>query len=107
MRIVLAGGFLADYPQGGGHWTAFLQYLHGLDALAHDVFWLELFTPKVDPIRNQQLIEIFFERFDSFNFRERCGLLVFAGEEQVLNSASAYGISLGRIQAVIASADLL
>ena len=41
LRIVLANGSLAKYPQGGGHWSVFLQYLFGLDALGHEIFWLE------------------------------------------------------------------
>ncbi len=42
LRIVLANASMADYPQGGGLWTCFLQHLFGLAALGHEVCWLEL-----------------------------------------------------------------
>ena len=60
LRIVLAGGFLAYYAEGGGHWTAFLQYLLGLRALGHDAWWLELLSATGDPILDGQRIDAFF-----------------------------------------------
>jgi hypothetical protein len=60
--MVLAGGFLAHYPEGGGHWTGFLQYLLGLRALGHDAWWLELLGASGDPGLDRQRIDAFFAR---------------------------------------------
>ncbi len=80
LRIVLANGSLAGYPQGGGHWTVFLQYLLGLRALGHDVFWLEVLKTTGDRARDQKLIWLFLARFRHYGFAERCALLLFTSD---------------------------
>ena len=48
----------------------------GLDALGHDVFWLELLKTTGDKARDQKLIRIFFARFHRYGFGARCALLL-------------------------------
>ena len=109
LRIVLANGSLAKYPKGGGHWSVFLQYLLGLDALGHDVFWLELLKTTGDRARDQKLIRIFFARFHRYGFGSRCALLLVHSEygDATLDSAETYGASKCQIQEQIRRADLL
>ena len=109
LRIVLANGSLAKYPKGGGHWSVFLQYLLGLDALGHDVFWLELLKTTGDKARDQKLIRIFFARFHRYGFGSRCALLLVHTEyaDATLDSAETYGASKCQIQEQIRRADLL
>ena len=109
LRIILANGSLGKYPQGGGHWSAFLQYLFGLDALGHDVFWLELLKTTGDPARDHKLIKIFLARFHRYGFGSRCALLLIDTEfaDATLESAQAHGASKCQVQEIIGSADLL
>lgn len=109
VRIVLGGGFLAVYPQGGGHWSVFLQYLLGLRALGHDVFWLEVMRSSGNPGRDRYLIRAFFQRMARYGFKGCCALLLHrpgAGPAS-LSSARAFGMSKRRIQTIIQEADLL
>src|SRR5215470_16818980 len=109
LRIVLANGSLANYPQGGGHWSVFLQYLLGLDALGHDVFWLELLKTTGDRAHDQKLIRIFLARFHRYGFGSRCALLLLDSDLAIASpeSAEAYGMSKYQINDIIHSADLL
>ena len=109
LRIVLANNSLAGYPQGGGHWSCFLQYLFGLNALGHDVFWLEVLTSTGNPTRDQRLIDIFFGRFNRYGFRDRCALLLYDQHvtEPTLELAHAFGMSKQRIREVAQETDLL
>ena len=109
LRIVLANGSLAKYPQGGGHWTVFLQYLHGLDALGHDLFWLELLKSTGNKERDRKLVRIFLARLSSYGFAERCAVLIFEREvaEATLESAEAYGVPKKQVETIIRSSDLL
>lgn len=109
LRIILANGSLAGYPQGGGHWTVFLQYLLGLRALGHDVFWLEVFQTTGDRARDHKLIRLFLARLGRYGFSERCALLLFEGDVSAgtLASAEAYGLSKSRVHEAIHSADLV
>ena len=109
LRIVLANGSLAKYPQGGGHWSVFLQYLSGLNALGHDVFWLELFKTTGDNSRDQKLIRTFLTRFLHYGFGTRCALLLVHTDyaDATLDMAETYGASKCQIQEQIRRADLL
>ena len=102
VRIVLANNSLAGYPQGGGHWTCFLQYLFGLNALGHDVVWLELLRSCGNAARDQRLINIFFGRFMRHGFKDRCALLLYGKHvtEPTLEAAHAYGMSKQRIREI-------
>ena len=53
VRIVLGSTTLAGYPEDGGHWSCFLQYMLGHKSLEQDVFWLELLTAANDPAMNR------------------------------------------------------
>jgi hypothetical protein len=109
LRIVLANQTLADYPQGGGHWTCFLQYLFGLTALGHDVFWLELLHSTGNPARDQRLIDIFFGRFNRYGFKDRCAVLLYSPQvtEPTLEAGHPYGMSRERLREIAHDADLL
>ncbi len=109
LRIVLANGSLAKYPQGGGHWSVFLQYISGLNALGHDVFWLELLKSTGDNSRDQKLIRTFFTRFLHYGFGARCALLLVHTDyaDANLDMAETYGASKHQIQEQIRRADLL
>jgi hypothetical protein len=108
VRIVLANGSLAAYPQGGGHWTCFLQYLLGLQALGYDLFWLEILQSSGDKVRDERMIRIFRERFQRYGFGERCAVLLFEdADEQRLEAASAIGKEKNAIQEIARDADVL
>src|ERR1043166_6479384 len=109
IRIVLASSSLAGYPQGGGVWSCFLQYLFGLNALGHDVFWLEVLQSSGDEARDQQLISIFSKRFERYGFKNRFALLLYNQRlsEPRLEDCQVYGMSKARIQEVARDADLL
>lgn len=109
LRIVLANNTLASYPQGGGHWSCFLQYVFGLNAMGHDVFWLEVLTSTGNPTRDQRLIDIFFGRFNRYGFRDRCALLFYDKQvtEPTFQLARPYGASKQKIKEIAQDADLL
>ncbi|HWO41710.1 MAG TPA: hypothetical protein VNO43_07905 [Candidatus Eisenbacteria bacterium] len=110
LHIVLAdGGSLARYPQGGGHWTCFLQYLFGLHALGHQVFWLEVLESSGDGSQDRRRINAFFRRFRAYGFGDRCAVVLYdqALGEPALEHARVYGTSKGRIKEIARRADLL
>ena len=109
LRIVLANGSMADYPQGGGHWTCPLQHLFGLAALGHNVFWMELMWSTNQPARDRRLVDVFFRRFQRYGFGGRCALLLFKKKDEALKieSAEIYGKSHEQVRQLAREADLL
>ncbi|HXG19239.1 MAG TPA: glycosyltransferase [Methylomirabilota bacterium] len=72
-RIIVASGFVAQYPQGGGVFSVVLQYVRGLRRLGHEVCWLELLWPQ--GANDQALIRTFIERMVEFGLQRECCLL--------------------------------
>ncbi len=64
--IVVSPSNVADYPEGGGHFWVYMQYVLGLRALGCDVYWLEHFHGSGDEQRDKALLRIFLERMRSF-----------------------------------------
>jgi hypothetical protein len=108
IRIVLAHGALASYPEGGGHWAGYLQYLLGLADLGHDVFWLEIYARSGSAARDEAVITAFFDRMRQYGFGDRCALLCYEQDAVLsLESAREYGKSKQEIREIFRSADLL
>ena len=109
LRIVLGNSSLACYAQGGGHWTVFLQYLFGLDALGCHVFLLELYRATGDGARDRRAVESFLERMGACGFGDRCAVLVHdrAGGPATLDDGAVHGTSVARLKDVVRDADLL
>lgn len=109
LRIVLGNGSLAGYPQAGGLWSLFLQYLLGLADLGHDVLWLELYRATGDERRDRELIDGFFARMHSWGVGHRCALLAYEkGDDlQSLENATLHGTTKEALEGRCRSSDLL
>jgi hypothetical protein len=109
LRIVLGGGFLAKYMEGGGHWAAFLQYVLGLRALGHDVVWLEVLRSSGDPACDRGRLAAFFRRMEDYGVGGRSAVLLHGTDvaEPSLETSEAHGLSLRQIEDVARSADLV
>jgi hypothetical protein len=110
IRIVLAdGGSLARYPEGGGHWSCFLQYLFGLHGLGHDVFWLEVLNSSGNEAQDQRRIDMFLHRFKRYGFADRCAVVLHDRDrsEATLDESRTYGVSRRRMREIVQSADLV
>jgi hypothetical protein len=65
-RAVVSVYKVANFPDGGGHFWVYMQYVQGLRALGCDVYWLEQFRPPRDAAREARLLSSFFERMKRF-----------------------------------------
>ncbi len=108
-RIVLCCNSLAKYPDGGGHWTWFLQFALGLVDLGHDVLVLEALLSSGDERLDRRRIEMFFTRMQHYGLRERCALLLYPKtlDVQEIETAREFGKSRTEILEMVRSADLL
>jgi len=107
LRIVLGSACLLAYPEGGGHWSAFRQYLCGLDALGHDVFWLEVMQrPTKRPF--SQCLATFADRMASWGFAGRWAVVIHDEPAFVsLDACEIHGVSPAHLRSVIGDADML
>src|SRR5260221_5805260 len=67
---------VANFPEGGGHFWVYMQYVQALRRLGCDVYWLEQIMPTPDPEVETHLLATFFERMKRFGLEAKT--LVYA-----------------------------
>ena len=101
--VVLSAHDVLQFPLGGGHFSAYLQYVHGLRALGCEVWWLER-VAAVEPGQDGRRVALELSaRLGAAGLPDR--LIVYAG-----GSDRERGFLLpdaARAEAVIARADVL
>src|SRR5690348_6810102 len=101
--VVLSAFDVLQFPQGGGHFSAYLQYVHGLRAQGCEVWWLERLTSSGDPGADARKAAELSERLGAAGLPGR--LIVYAGENDQERAWLTLGAS--EAEAVIARAELL
>src|SRR2546430_8023520 len=61
--VVISAYDVVNYPQGGGHFWVYLQYVLGLRLLGHDVYWLEAFRDRKSTRLNSSHSQISYAVF--------------------------------------------
>ena len=57
--VVISPSNVAGYPDGGGHFWVYMQYVKGLRALGCEVYWLEYFSDSGDVQLDNNCLRIF------------------------------------------------
>ncbi|MEY2404310.1 MAG: hypothetical protein QOD38_1861, partial [Acidimicrobiaceae bacterium] len=107
LKIMLGdAGSLARYPQGGGHWAVFVQYLAGLIDLGHDPLLLEVVESGPS---NDATVDAFFANVASVGMVGRAALLTYSGADWPpdLDQCEVHGFSPAELRRWIADTDLL
>src|SRR5690349_12332831 len=99
--VVLSAFDVLQYPEGGGHFSAFLQYVHGLGAQGCEVWWLERLTSSGDAAADARTAAELSARLGAAGLPDR--LLVYAGERD----AERAWLTDADAEAVLARAELL
>jgi hypothetical protein len=102
-RVVVSPASVATFPEGGGHFWVFLQWIRGLERCGCDVWWLECLAPQYGRQPDQQMADVFLSNLAKVGLGDR-GLLYRErpdGGLEFLNTDEDRGLSL------LDSADLL
>ena len=71
VSVVVSAFNVAGFPEGGGHFWVYMQYVLGLIERGCEVYWLEHFVPTHDPAWNAAAIALFFRRLAAFGLGGR------------------------------------
>jgi hypothetical protein len=99
---------VANFPDGGGHFWVYMQYVQGLRRLGCEVYWLEQFQPADDPERHAHILSTFFERMKRFGLEDRA--LLYSVDRAAKDDADRFrfvGRSRSEAEAILRRADLL
>jgi hypothetical protein len=66
--IIVSPYNVVNFPEGGGHFWVYMQYVQGLLRTGCDVYWLEEFRPTKNPQMDASLVAAFVDRM------QRCGM---------------------------------
>jgi len=99
MRVVVSAHNVVNYPEGGGHFWVYMQYVRGLRSAGCDVWWLERFYPTGDSETDAARISSFVQNL------ERYGL----GGREILYTAGGVYINKPKAEAkaIFRETDLL
>lgn len=114
--VVVSSYEVANFPEGGGHFWVYMQYIQGLRHAGCDVYWLEEFRPGYgpaedrgefrappDPEADERAVNTFLERARSFGLDGRVLLYVTkpGGTREWIDVTAA------EAEAAVRSADLM
>src|SRR5437867_372703 len=106
--IVIAPYNVAAFPEGGGHFWVYLQYVLGLRQLGCEIYWLEAFPTKGRAEREAAALERFRARMTQHGLADKCILYVTHGKEPAKDVPKEYlNMSREEAEAVYERADLL
>ncbi|HEY0517387.1 MAG TPA: hypothetical protein VGD00_09720 [Solirubrobacteraceae bacterium] len=101
-RVVISAFDVLQFPLGGGHFSAYLQYVHGLRGLGCEVWWLERLMATDDPAADRRVAAELSERLGRAGLPDRLIVYTGDGEERRFLTVEA-----AEAEAVFAQTDLL
>lgn len=105
--VVVSPTNVVTYPEGGGHFWVYMQYVQGLRQIGCEVYWLERFRSSGNPEWDDWARSIFFKRMERFGLSGRAILYT---ELESAPGGQAYqylGIPHAEVEALLRRADLL
>lgn len=96
---------VANFPDGGGHFWVYMQYVQGLRRLGCDVYWLEQFQPVGDRKSDAAILSTFFERMQRFGLEGKA--LLYSIDRKDGGDIRFVGHERSEAEALLRRADLL
>jgi hypothetical protein len=106
--IVISSYGVSNFPEGGGHFSVYLQYVLGLRQLGYDVYWLEGFSTKGRVEREAAELAIFRARMKQHGFDGKFVLYAMHSNEPMDAAPREYlDPTRAEAEAIFEKADLL
>ncbi len=104
--VILSTHNVVNFPDGGGHFWVYMQYVEGLRRVGCEVYWLEQFRPYGHTEYDTQLVNSFIARMQQRGMRDRVVLYSLAdGEDGV--DPTYLNVSPEQAEGILKRADLL
>ena len=70
--LVISPYSVATFPEGGGHFWVYLQYVLGMRQLGYDVYWLEAFRTCSEAFSTLRFDPVVTKRTGQYQGQQRC-----------------------------------
>jgi len=106
--VVISPYNVAAFPEGGGHFWVYLQYVLSLRQLGCNVYWLEAFRTKGRTELETAALDTFRARMQQYGLGENIILYVTQTKKPALEAPAEYiGMTRVDAEAIFERADLL
>jgi hypothetical protein len=103
--VVVCAHNVANAPDIGGHFWAYLQYAHGLRQLGCDVYWLERLPRAEGRCDRAAAMSVFFRRMERYGLGGRT--ILYESADSGDGALRVVGLKPAAAEAVLERADLL
>jgi len=104
MTIVVSPHHVANFPEGGGHFWVYMQYVLGLRQLGCQVYWFEQLDPGPENEQGKAALQIFSERMEMFGMQDN---FILYSRDKKSDQISYVGRSAEEVDAIFRQTDLL
>src|SRR5882762_10421451 len=106
--IILSPVNVINFPEGGGHFWVYMQYVQGLRQSGCDVYWLESFRSSGDEEADEILLAPFRARMGRFGLEGKLILYPLRGTSGRPGLPEKYiGLDRSEAESIFGTADLL
>src|SRR6266699_5302714 len=107
VTVVISPVNVVNFPDGGGHFWVYMQYVQGLHQLGCEVYWLERFCSGGDQGHDALVLSTFVERMERYGLAGK--LMLYVSHEQSGDSGQPtyLGMTQREAEALVRRADLL
>ena len=106
--VVIAAYNVAGFPEGGGHFWVYLQYVLGLRQLGCEVYWLEAFRTKGRVEEESAALATFRARMKQYGLDGNCIFYLIQSKRPSPEAPAEYlNMTRDEAEAIFARADLL
>ncbi|HEX6299736.1 MAG TPA: hypothetical protein VF148_04655 [Acidimicrobiia bacterium] len=100
--VVVAPHKVVSFPEGGGHFWVYMQYVLGLRQLGLDVYWLEQLLPGEKALRDPATVRVFADRMTRFGLEDR--FILYSSDDQEVEFRHG---AVESAEDILGNADLL
>jgi hypothetical protein len=107
VTVVISPVNVVNFPDGGGHFWVYMQYVQGLHQLGCEVYWLERFCSSGDQGYDASVLSTFAKRMERYGLAGK--LMLYMSHEQSGDSGqyTYLGMTQLEAEAILRRADLL
>jgi hypothetical protein len=106
--VVISPSNVVTFPEGGGHFWVYLQYVQGLRQLGCEVYWLERFQSSGNRDRDELMLSTFHKRMERYGLSGK--VILYSIQDSMADcdiKVDYIGISRSEAQTIFHRAELL
>jgi hypothetical protein len=106
--VVISPSNVVGFPEGGGHFWVYMQYVQGLLEIGCEVYWLERFHTSNDHDRDSFALSNFFKRITQYGLENKAILYTLESSGEMPTTSVEYiGIPKSKAEEAFRRADFL